>query len=88
MCHTLIELVQTGPSLVLKFQEIATPEQIVRGNLSCEISQNSKIPVDLNEVGIEFSNFLAHTLLSTWPPSVLSTRLDKSVYFLLGETVQ
>ena len=27
---------------------------------------------------------LAHPLLFIWPPSVLSTRLDKSVYFLLG----
>ena len=30
---------------------------------------------------------LAHLLLFIWPPSVLSTRLVKSVYFLLGETV-
>ncbi len=30
---------------------------------------------------------LAHSLLFIWPPSVLSTRLDRSVYFLLGETV-
>ncbi len=30
---------------------------------------------------------VADPLLSIWPPSVLSTRHDKSVYFLLGETV-
>ena len=30
---------------------------------------------------------LAHPLLFIWPPSVLSSRLGKSVYFLLGETV-
>ncbi len=28
-----------------------------------------------------------HHLLFIWPPSVLITRLDKSVYFLSGETV-
>ncbi len=27
-------------------------------------------------------------LLFIWPPSILSTRLDKSVYFLMGETVR
>ncbi len=31
---------------------------------------------------------LAHLLLFIWPPSVWNTWLDKSVYFLLGETVQ
>ncbi len=30
---------------------------------------------------------LVHLLLFIWPPSVLSTRLNKSVYFRLGETV-
>ena len=30
---------------------------------------------------------LAHPILFIWPPSGLCTRLDKSVYFLSGETV-
>ncbi len=30
---------------------------------------------------------LVHYLAFIWPPSILSTQLDKSVYFLLGETV-
>ncbi len=29
---------------------------------------------------------VAHPLLSVWAPSILSAWLDKSVYFLLGET--
>ncbi len=28
-----------------------------------------------------------HPLVPVWPPSVLSTWFDKSVYFLFGETV-
>ncbi len=39
------------------------------------------IPIDFNAVGIEILNF------SHLDPLVLSTQLDKSVYFLLVETV-
>ncbi len=30
---------------------------------------------------------MVHPLPFIWPPSILSTKLEKSVYFLLGETV-
>ncbi len=65
-------VVKTGPSLIFKFQEMATQEQ----NVSWWY-----VSISLN------LECVAHPLLFIWPSSVFSTRLDKSVYFLLGETV-
>ncbi len=48
-----IELVHTGPIPVLKFQKMASQELKVWGNLSWEISQNPKIAIDFQAVGIE-----------------------------------
>ncbi len=47
----------------------------------------SKLKMRLGPVWTNSMVGLAHLLLFILPPSVLSTRLDKSVYFLLGETV-
>ncbi len=55
-------LVQIESSLILKFQEMATQEQKVWDNLSWEISQNSKISIDFNGVGIEFWIFATFNL--------------------------
>ncbi len=50
-CYSSI--VQTGPSLVLKFQKMATQEQKVWGNLSWEILQYPNISIDFHAVCIE-----------------------------------
>ncbi len=77
--HTAMGLVQNRPSLILKFKEMATQEHVA-------IPLNFKMrhgPLWTNSmVGV------VHPLLSIWTPSVLSTRLVKSVYFLLVETVE
>ncbi len=73
---------------------MATQEQNVWGNLSLEISQNPRNPIDFNTVGIEILSLDQLNGGFGAPPtlhlahSVLSTQLDKSVCFLLGESVK
>ena len=74
-----MELVQSGQSLILIFQEMAK-----QGHAAISL----KFKMRLGPVWTNSIVGLAHPQLFIWPPSVLSGQLDKSVYFLLGETVR
>ncbi len=68
-----MKLVQSGPSLILIFQEMQPFLWISKWGLAQFGPTQWLVWRTLN--------------FSSGRPSVLSTRLDKSVYFLLGETV-
>ncbi len=76
-----IELVHTGPSLVLKFQEMATHSYFFEfqneawpGTNSMEYVAQQIHPITPHfDMGC-FVWSPVHPLLSIWPPSVLSTR--------------
>ena len=60
------------------------PKESIRGGARGNVGGVSHPPLSWTNSMVG----LAHLLLFIQPPSVLSTRLDKSVYFLLGETVK
>ena len=80
-----IELVQNGPSLILKFKEMAAYQQKPWGDpLLIKRSQNCKIPIDFHAT----QWWMWRTpYFSSSPPRFWVLGFATSVYFLLVETV-